>query len=66
MEKESDGKKTDAFFKKFQIQERYRPETTYIVYFQVEKPSLVEFKGASQVISSISLSLVSSRFEETG
>ncbi len=41
---EADGKKIDEFFKKFKIQEKYRPATKFIVYFKVEKAlPLVEF-----------------------
>ena len=41
---ETDGKKIDEFFKKFKVQEKYRPATKFIVYFKVEKAlPLVEF-----------------------
>jgi hypothetical protein len=45
VKEESDSKKIDEFFKKFKIQEKFRPETKFIVYFKVEKAlPLVEFK----------------------
>lgn len=44
LREESDAKKIDEFFKKYKIQEKYRPETKFIVYFKVEKVlPLVQF-----------------------